>query len=301
MLAIKFSKDSGYKKPFTPETFDSPTVQFEQDGINSSAAPQPGAASLDFWLSYIDNMDDPENSPPAHTIESIDTGLTYPTNLELQTELSWFHQTEEPYHDASHFTPQPLNGDLPLLHEQRTAMYGTDETLSALWPPPEPNNEFVTLSHCNTSRNPAMMLQTSTFNWTDQSAVPPNYPDLTSFSYQTTDPLYECLVECEEVAEGDEWYIPLPPTPARRLGWWAIINMVRAWIISLSRIRSRMVRILPHSSKSVCHFRTYGMIVGTSNSTNDFDTRNCLTWLAMQIIEFVVLSFGIGGAMPEEE
>lgn len=312
--AIKLLKDSVCKMAFhkkTPEFFDSPTYQFEQDGIDSSAAPQPGATSWDYGPSFFDTMDDffpdPEYSPPALTIESIDTGLPYPTNLEptnleLQTELSWIHQTGEPFYDTSHnFTPHPLGGDLSLLHEQGTAMYGTDETVSALLPLPEPNYEVVALLNCNTSGSPASMLQTSTFNWSE-IPVPQNYQDLTSFVCQTIDagPPYDRHVECEQVAEGDDWYIPrVPQTQARRLGWCTIRNMVRACKIFLSRIRSRMVRILPHPSKSFCHFWTYGMIVGTSNSTNDFDTRNCLTWLAMQIMEFVVPSFGIGGAMPK--
>ena len=264
--AIKLWRDSvckNAKKLFSPEFFDSPTYQFEQDGIDSSAAPQPGATSLDYGLGDIDNMDDciffdPEYCPL--TIESIGTGLTYPTNLEstnleLQTELSWFDQTGEPFYDASPFTPHPLNGELPLLHEQRTAMYGTDETVPALLPPPEPNYEVVALPNCNTSGSPAVMLQTSTFNWRDQISGPQNYQDLTSFLWQTIDagPPYDRLVEFEQVAEGDDWYIPqVPQTQARRLGWCAIINMVRACKIFLSRVRSRMVRILPHPSKSFC-------------------------------------------------
>lgn len=245
--AIKLLRDSVCKK-----LFDSPTYQFEQDGIDSSAAPQPGATSLDYGLGDIDNMDDciffdPEYCPL--TIESIGTGLTYPTNLEstnleLQTELSWFDQTGEPFYDASPFTPHPLNGELPLLHEQRTAMYGTDETVPALLP-------------CYPSGSPAVMLQTSTFDWRDQTSGPQNYQDLTSLLFQTIDagPPYDGLVEFEQVAEGDDWYIPqVPQTQARRLGWWAIRNMVRACKIFLSEIRSRMVRILPHPSKSFCHF-----------------------------------------------
>jgi hypothetical protein len=230
--------------------------QFEQDGIDSSAAPQRGATSLDYGHGYIDNMDIFFDSL---TEESIDTGLTYPTNLEStnlerQTALSWCYQTGELFYDTSHFTPHPLNGELPPLHEHRTAMYGTDETVPA-------------------SGTPAVMLQTSTFNWGDQTPVPQNYQDLTSFLCQTIDggPPYDRLVEFEQVVEGDDWCIPqVPQTQARRLGWWAIRNMVRACKIFLSRIRSRMVRIFPHPSKPFLPPLNLPMIVGTSNSTNDF-------------------------------
>lgn len=268
--AIKLLRDSVCNRLFTTEFFDSLTYQFEQDGIDSSAAPQRGATSLDDELGYIDDFDDMDDCIffDSLTEESIDTGLTYPTNLEstnaeLQTELSCFHPTGEVFYDASHFTLYPLNGELQPLHEQRTAMYGTDETVPALSPPPEPNYEVVALLHGNTSGSPAVMLQTSTFNWMDQ----------TSFMCQTIDggPPYDRLVEFEQVVEGDDWCIPqVPQTQARRLGSWAMRNMVRACKIFLSRIWSRMVRIFPHPSKPFLPPLNLPMIVGTSNSTNDF-------------------------------
>lgn len=250
MQAIKLLKDSVCKKLF-PEFFDLPTHQFEKDGIDSSAASQPGASSLEDEVGFMDGLIflDSECVPPALTVESTDTGLIYPTNLEstnlvLQSGLGWFHQTGEILYDAygdPTFTLQPVNGDLPLLHEQRTAMYETDEIVFALLPAsPQPNCEGPFL------------------HWTDAISLVQNPQNPTSFVCHTVDPdaPYQRLLECEQVVQGDDWHIPqVPSTQARKLGWGAIRNMVRACKIFLSRIRSRMVRLqFLYPSKSFCQF-----------------------------------------------